>query len=226
MTTDILIVDDDSDLSQITSDILQEYGYQTKCCISAEEAYDFLKANTPLLIILDINLPGEDGYAFCQSLRRESEIPIIFISARSSERDRINGLELGGDDYLTKPYSLQELLSRVKAMLRRTYGFGNQGKVYTFSDVSVDIAARSVKKCGKEVSLSLREFDLLKYMLEHSSEVLKKEEVFAKVWGVYSEVEISSLAVHIRWLREKLEDDPSHPKHILTVWGVGYRFEL
>lgn len=222
---DILIIDDDSDLAFITRDLLEDHGYEVILANSMDEAYIQLEEYQVKLIILDINLPDGLGFDICRELRTYSTVPIIFISARTSESDRIKGLDLGGDDYLAKPYSLQELLSRINATMRRTYGFGTNIKKVGFGDVTVDDTMRIVKKGEVCVPLSLKEYDLLKYLIEHKNMILKKETILADVWGMFNSIEVSTVAVHIRWLREKLEDDPSKPKYIKTVWGVGYRLE-
>ncbi len=222
MKRKILIVDDDIDLAMITSDMLSDYGYDGVIAADGEEAYCLLEKEKYDLIVLDINLPREDGFEICTELRKVSTVPIIFASARTSENDRIVGLDLGGDDYLEKPYSLKVLLSRVNALLRRTYGFGKEEQVFVIGDIEIDITRRSVRKEGRTVNLSLKEFDLLAYMAEHKNKALPKEKLLREVWGTYSEVEISTVAVHIRWLREKLEKEPSNPTHLKTVWGIGY----
>ncbi len=222
----ILIVDDDEDLSFIISDMLESYGYTVTCANNGEDAFDLLSNNIYHLILLDINLPDTDGFALCQELRRVSEVPVIFASARTSETDRITGFDIGGDDYLPKPYSMKEMLSRVNALIRRTYGFNEQDKIVKFGDVTVNITARSVVKGNNVVSLSLREFDLLAYLCEHKNTAIAKDKLLSEVWGAFSIVEPSTLTVHIRWLREKLEQDPSKPSFIKTVWGVGYMLEV
>ncbi|MGL5642926.1 MAG: response regulator transcription factor [Paraclostridium sp.] len=222
---DILIIDDDKDLGMITSDVLEDHGYVIELSGSIEEAYESLQRTQFKLIILDINLPDGTGFEFCKEIRKESIIPIIFISARTSDSDKITGLDLGGDDYLPKPYSLEELLSRVNANLRRTYGFTKEEKI-SFDNIDIDLTSRIVKKGGKVIKLSLKEFDLLKYLIKHKNTSLKKETIFSEVWGMFNEIEISTLAVHIRWLREKLENNPAKPKYIKTLWGVGYIFEV
>lgn len=224
MQTDVLIIDDDKSLAAITKKVLEKYGYSVHCCYRAQEAYDFMKQCMPKLIILDINMPGENGFSFCKELRLFSSIPVLFVSARTSENDRVNGLEIGADDYISKPYSLQELLSRVKAAMRREYGFGREDRKYCFGTVCLDTGSRTVTKNGEQVKLSLREYDILLYFMEHPDRVISKEELFAKVWGGFSETEPGSLAVHIRWLRQKLENNPAEPEYITTVWGIGYLF--
>ncbi|MCI8562736.1 MAG: response regulator transcription factor [Lachnospiraceae bacterium] len=222
----ILIIDDDEDLSFIISDMLESYGYAVTGVPDSETAFRLLSENTYHLILLDINLPDITGFELCKELRRVSTVPVIFASARTSETDRIMGFDIGGDDYLPKPYSMKELLSRVNALIRRTYGFEGQEKKLLFGDVSVNITARSVTKGGEEVLLSLREFDLLAYLCEHKNTALAKDKLLSEVWGAFSMVEASTLTVHIRWLREKLEDNPAKPKYIKTVWGVGYILEV
>lgn len=222
----ILIVDDDEDLSFIISEMLEGYGYSVTTAASGEEAFDLLSQHTYHLILLDINLPDTTGLELCKELRRVSQIPVIFASARTSESDRITGFDIGGDDYLPKPYSMKELLSRVNALIRRTYGFSEQEKVVAFGNISVNITARSVTKDGAPVSLSLREFDLLAYLCENKNTAIPKDKLIAEVWGAFSEVEPSTLTVHIRWLREKLETDPANPQFIKTVYKVGYMLEV
>lgn len=222
----ILIVDDDRDLSFIISEMLESYGYSVTCAESCDEAFGLLSEEKFSLVLLDINLPDGTGFEICSELRRVSEVPVIFASARTSEDDRINGFDIGGDDYLPKPYSMKELLSRVNALIRRTYGFNREEKVVSFGNVSVNITSRSVTREGTAVSLSLREFDLLAYLCEHRNTAVAKEKLLSEVWGAFSEVEPSTLAVHIRWLREKLEDDPANPQFIKTVYKVGYILEV
>lgn len=221
----ILIIDDDEDLSLIISDMLQSYDYSVTCVPDGKTAFNLLSNNVYHLILLDINLPDTDGFELCSELRRVSTVPVIFASARTSETDRITGFDIGGDDYLPKPYSMKELLSRVNALIRRTYGFSEQERIVSFGDVTVNITSRTVIKGGDIVSLSLREFDLLAYLCEHQNTAIPKDKLLSEVWGAFSMVEPSTLTVHIRWLREKLEDNPSTPEFIKTVWGVGYMLE-
>lgn len=222
---EILIIDDDTDLSFIISEMLESYGFSVTTAGSGEEAFSLLSNNNYHLILLDINLPDTTGLELCKELRKVSQVPVIFASARTSENDRITGFDIGGDDYLPKPYSMKELLSRVKALIRRTYGYSEQEKIITFGNISVNITSRSVTKDGVNVSLSLREFDLLAYLCEHKNTAVSKEKLLSEVWGAFSEVEPSTLAVHIRWLREKLEEDPARPELIRTVYKVGYILE-
>ena len=226
MKRDILIIDDDEDLSMIISDMLTDQGYGVTLAGDSETAFGLLAERKFDLVLLDINLPDAIGFDVCKELRRVSEVPVIFASARTSETDRIIGLDIGGDDYIPKPFSMKELLSHIKALLRRTYGFSENDKTVTFGGISVDIGSRTVMKDGKEVNLSLREFDLLSYLCEHPNIALSKDKLLSEVWGAFSEVAPTTLAVHIRWLREKLEDDPADPKYIKTVYKVGYILEI
>lgn len=219
---DILIADDDKDLSFIISEMLEGYGYKVTCADSGGEALRLLSERSFHLILLDINLPDETGFELCGELRRVSNVPVIFASARTSETDRITGFDIGGDDYLPKPYSMKELLSRVNALIRRSYGSDKEEKIYSFGKVRVNITARTVIKDGESVSLSLREFDLLSQLCLNMNKAVTKDRLLSEVWGAFSEVEPSTLAVHIRWLREKLEDDPADPRFIVTVFKVGY----
>lgn len=222
----ILIVDDDEDLSFIICEMLENYGYSVGCAESGEKAFDMLAENTWHLILLDINLPETTGFELCRELRKVSNIPVIFASARTSETDRITGFDIGGDDYLPKPYSMKELLSRVNALIRRVYGFAGEEKTVSFGDISVNITARTVTKKGEPIGLSLREFDLLSCLCEHKNMAVSKEQILSEVWGAFSFVEPATLTVHIRWLREKLEDNPAKPAYIKTVYKVGYMLEV
>lgn len=222
MGESILIIDDDKDLGEITSDMLESYGYSVIRVLDSEKAYEILTNKVFHLILLDINLPFESGFEVCKEIRKVSSVPIIFASARTAEKDKIEGLDIGGDDYISKPYSLKELLSRVNALIRRTYGFKKESKLIQIRDLEIDENKRVVKKKGKEVSLSLKEFDLLVYMAKNKNKPLKKEELLKAVWGAFTDIELSTVAVHIRWLREKLEDNPSSPLMIKTVFKVGY----
>ncbi|MDE6640053.1 MAG: response regulator transcription factor [Acetatifactor sp.] len=220
----ILIIEDDIDFAEIVRDMLEGYGYQVSIVNTCEAAYEILKTNQFHLILMDINLPDGTGFEVCKELRSVSSVPVIFASARTGEDDKITGLDIGGDDYLAKPYSLKELLARVNALIRRTYGSESEERVYQIHTIRVDVANRTVQKNGAEIKLALKEFDLLAYLCAHPNKAIRKEELLREVWGIFSEAEIATVAVHIRWLREKLENDPSNPTLIRTVWGVGYEF--
>lgn len=225
MKREILMIDDDEDLSFIIAEMLENYDYHVTCVESSEKGFELLAEHTYHLILLDINLRNTSGFELCRELRKVSTVPVIFASARTSETDRITGYDIGGDDYLPKPYSMKELLARVNALMRRTYGFSEE-KILNFGNVSVNMTARTVTKGGIPVSLSLREFDLLAFLCEHKNTAVSKDKLLAEVWGAFSMVEPSTLTVHIRWLREKLEDDPAKPQFIKTVFKVGYKLEV
>lgn len=226
MQKQILMIDDDEDLSFIISEMLESYGYGVTCAHNSEKAFELLSGNTYHLILLDINLPDTTGFELCSELRKVSDVPVIFASARTSESDRITGFDIGGDDYLPKPYSMKELLSRVNALIRRTYGFSEKEKIVKFGNITVNITARTVTKNGENVLLSLREFDLLAYLCKHKNTAVPKDKLLSEVWGAFSMVEPSTLTVHIRWLREKLEENPAEPQFIKTVYKVGYMLEV
>jgi len=225
MSYKILIVDDDKSLSFIMGETLKRHGYEVMLAYNEEECYNILEKNTFHLIILDINLPDSTGFDICKDLRRKSNIPIIFASARSSVTDKIDGLDIGGDFYLSKPYSMNEMLSVVNALIRRCYNNSNEEKIVEFGAVKVNITSRTVTKNDKVVQLSLKEFDLLAYLANNINQAISKDKLISEVWGTFSIVEQSTLTVHIRWLREKLEDDPANPKYIKTIHKVGYMLE-
>lgn len=227
MTKKILIIDDDADLSMLICDMYEDYGYETAHAKSAADAYVWMGKNTCDMILLDINLPETTGFEVCREIRKVSSVPIIFASARTSEDDKITGLDMGGDDYLSKPYSLRELLSRTNSLLRRACGGQEDCRELVVSDTAANrIVIRPGERCvirnDAPVNLALKEYDLLLYMARHRGEALPKERLIQEVWGVFCEVEMSTLTVHIRWLREKLEKNPSKPELIQTVWGIGY----
>lgn len=222
----ILVVDDDADLSAIVARYLESEGFSVERAASAEEAYDALGARAFDLVLLDINLPDDDGFSACAALRRASDVPIVFASARTSETDRIVGLDTGGDDYLPKPYSLRELLAHVNALIRRSQGrVGGAGRPLAVGPFVLDEAAGTLAKDGEAAALSPKEFALARFLIVHEGEVVSKERLLAEVWGAFSEVEPQTVSVHMSWLRAKVEDDPAHPVHFKTVRGQGYRFD-
>lgn len=227
----IMIIDDDVDLSMLIEDMLLDEGYSVLHCTSMEDAYEKLEKETPQLILLDINLPDGTGFSLCQELRKRSKVPIIFASARTSEEDRINGLEIGGDDYLSKPYSLRELMSRIRSLFaEKLFLCGITAESNDLADERYhDYVGSAGKNGGKNhsiVELAPKEFDLFAYLFAHRGTAVTKEQCINEVWGAFSQVEPATLTVHIRWLREKLEEDPSKPALIKTVWGVGYQMNV
>ncbi len=226
MKRKILIIDDDEALSEIAGEMLENYGYEIGYARKVDEAYEILTDTHYDLILLDINLPDGTGFDICEELRQVSRVPIIFASARSSIDDRVTGFEIGGDDYLPKPYSMKELLVRINALIRRSYSEGEKDEIVSFGNVIVNLSSRSVKKDGEELSFSLKEFDLLAYLCRNKQTAISKDKLIREVWGTFSEVDASTLTVHIRWLREKIEDDPSNPRFIKTVYKVGYLLDI
>lgn len=223
----LLVIDDDVDLSAIVARYLESEGFVVECTVTAADAYAALTVQAFDLVLLDINLPDDDGFAVCRELRRVSGVPIIFASARTSETDRIEGFDTGGDDYLPKPYSLRELLAHVRALLRRVSSVkaGSSSEPFFVGPFALNEAAVSLTKSGKTVSLSPREFDLACRLMKSPGVVLSKKQLVAEVWGAFSEVEQQTVSVHMNWLRAKLEDDPSHPVYFKTVRGKGYLFD-
>ena len=220
----ILIVDDEEELAGIIAEMLDGCGYDADIAHDAAAAYALLAKKSYKLILLDINLPDSTGFEICSEIRRVSGVPVIFASARKTEDDRIVSYDIGGDDYLEKPYSMKELLSRINAAMRRAYGSFTHTST-GFGDVVIDTATRTVTKAGKPVMLAQREFDLLTYLCRNKNTAVPKDKIISEVWGTFAEVEPSTLTVHIRWLREKLEDDPASPRYIKTVWKLGYMLE-
>lgn len=227
MEKDLLLIDDDFELSEITYDYLTDNGFSVEVVHTIKQANRIMNNINFKLIILDINLPDGLGFDFCRQIRGESNIPIIFISARTSHTDRITGLDIGGDDYVPKPYSLDELLSRVKANLRRWYSMEHNqfDDSYEANNLKVDFKGRKVYVNNKIKDMTVKEFDVLEYLIKNKGKVITKEVLYDKIWGIDSIGEISTISVHIRWLREKIEKDPSNPNYIKTVWGKGYIFE-
>jgi DNA-binding response OmpR family regulator len=191
------------------------------------DALEILDRSFPQLVVLDLMLPNVDGWEICKWIRERSNVPIIMLTARREESDRIAGLEMGADDYITKPFSPQELVSRVKAVLRRvrTDLPASQMLPMVFGDLEIDIGKRIVTLKGKEVDLTQKEFDLLMLLTRHPKQVFSRNQVLERVWGISDYIDPGTVTVHMRRLREKIESDPSNPSHILTIWGVGYKFE-
>lgn len=224
MNYKVLLVDDDKDLSFIISETISKYGYITTPAYNEEMAYELLEKNTYDVIILDINLPDSTGFEICKEIRKNSNVPIIFASARSSITDKVDSLDMGGDFYLSKPYSMKELIATLNALIRRCYN--KEEAIIKFDNFKINVDSRQLYKNNKLIQLSLKEFDLFLYMVNNKNKALSKDQLLSDVWGTFSTVELQTLTVHIRWLREKLEDDPANPKYIKTVRGVGYMLEV
>ncbi|MDR4887806.1 response regulator transcription factor [Fredinandcohnia sp. QZ13] len=225
MKVDCLIVDDEIALAETTSEYFNMFEVKTAFVTSAEECERFLQENESSLILLDINLGDSSGFDLCKKLRKTTQIPILFISARSSDDDILIALNIGGDDYIQKPYTLSILLAKVKAVLKRHgNGSGNQQEVFDFGNIQIDTNLQRVRVNGIEIQLKTMEYKLLSYMAKNKNRIITKDELFQNVWGD-SFVGDGTLNVHIRHLREKIERNPKDPKFIKTVWGTGYVLE-
>jgi DNA-binding response OmpR family regulator len=223
MTT-VLVVDDEPIVREVVVSYLERAGYRTLEAADGERARTLVEEASPSLVVLDVMLPRIDGLELCRWIRSRSDLPIILLTARGEEADRIVGLELGADDYVTKPFSPRELAARVRTVLRRTTAPGPVEEQIEFGDVVVDATSREVTKAGELQTLTAREFELLWFLASHPRRVFSRQQLMDRVWGYSSAVDTGTVTVHIRRLREKIEDDPSKPSHLETVWGVGYRF--
>jgi two-component system OmpR family response regulator len=221
----ILVVEDDSSLQSALSYNLTKEGYQVTASKDGAEAVNQFHLKKPDLVLLDIMLPVMDGLEVCRVIRKESRIPIIMLTARAEEMDKVTGLDLGADDYVTKPFSMREVMARVRALLRRESTRGIVEQVINFDDVVIDTARHTVLRCGHPLELTPKEFDLLSFLAQNTSLVFSREQLLEKVWGYDFEGNTRTVDVHIRWLREKIEPDPTTPKHLITVRGTGYKLE-
>lgn len=217
---DILIVEDNKELSTLLSDFLINEGYSIKQAETGEEALAIMKNKEVRLVLLDIILPGMDGFAVCRQIRETHNTPILILSARIDKEDKLNGLLLGADDYIEKPYDIDILLAKIKGIFKRRY----ETDIITANNLTLDKNSRRVFLNDEELYLTTKEFELLLLLMENEGQVLKKEFLFNKVWGFESFSEPQTLTVHIKWLRGKIEKDPKEPENIKTIWGVGYRF--
>ena len=222
----ILIVEDDDTVREALSAGLESEGYEVILSDNGLDGLKQAKEEGPDLILLDLMLPEMDGLSVCRALRRDSDVPIIMLTARGTEMDKIVGLETGADDYVVKPFSLGELLARIRSLLRRTRNDKQENQMQlTSGNVSLDLTSRRVSKDDAEVHLTQKEFNLLAELIRNKGAVLSRDLLLEKVWGYSYVGNTHTVDVHIRWLREKIELDPSKPVRIVTVRGVGYRFE-
>ncbi len=223
----ILLIEDEPSVGEVVGLYLRRAGYEVVIARDGRDALDILDRSFPQLVILDLMLPNVDGWEILQWVRTRSNVPIIVLTARREESDRIAGLEMGADDYITKPFSPQELVSRVRAVLRRgrTDLPANQMLPLAFGDLAIDIGKRIVTLKSVEVDLTQKEFDLLLLLTRHPKQVFSRNQLLERVWGISDFIDPGTVTVHMRRLREKIESDPSNPRHILTIWGVGYKFE-
>ena len=217
---DILIVEDNNELSGLLCEFLRNENYTVSVADSGEKALSLYEKYGARLVLLDINLPGIDGFSVCERIRHQDNVPMIIISARSDRDDKLNGLLLGADDYIEKPYDIDILLAKIKGIFSRRLALD----VITDSDVSLNLADRTASVNGKPLQLTAKEFDLLELFITCKGQTLTKDYIFNRIWGLDSDSEQQTLTVHIKWLREKIEKNPKNPKKILTVWGKGYRW--
>jgi len=219
----VLVVDDEPIVREVVVRYLAREGHQTLEAGDGESARAAIEKSEPDLVVLDVMLPGTDGLELCRWIRASSELPVIMLTARGEEADRIVGLELGADDYVTKPFSPRELAARVRSVLRRSAPAEVTVEQLAFGDVELEQATREARKARREVRLTAKEFDLLWFLASHPRRVFSREQLMAKVWGYTAALDTGTVTVHVRRLREKIEDQPSSPRHLETVWGVGYR---
>jgi DNA-binding response OmpR family regulator len=225
----ILIIEDEPSVGEVISLYIRRAGYTVQLFADGREALRFLESQPPvLLVVLDLMLPGADGWEITRWLRERGDIPIIMLTARREETDRIAGLEMGADDYIIKPFSPQELVSRIRAVLRRSRILSPpepKDQTLSYGNLSINPDSRLVTLSGEEKILTVKEFDLLWLLARHPRQVFTRDQLLERVWGLSDFIDPGTVTVHIRRLREKIEKDPSAPNHLLTVWGVGYKFE-
>jgi DNA-binding response OmpR family regulator len=224
----ILVVDDDATVSEVVTRYLEREGFVVEVAYDGAVALERALADPPELVVLDLMIPSLDGFEVCRRLRDAAPVPVIMLTARGEEADRIVGLELGADDYVSKPFSPRELTARVKAVLRRAAGpvgpDAGEPAVLRAGGLEVDTVAHEARRDGELVALTSREFDLLVHLMRNPRRAFRREQLLDQVWG-FTHGDTSTVTVHVRRLREKVEADPADPRHVCTVWGVGYRFE-
>lgn len=228
MNEQILIVEDEPSLAEVTGLYLKRAGFQVQIAHDGKQAMSILEKQIPDFVIMDIMLPEIDGISLTRWLRDRSNVPIIMVTARREEVDRISGLEMGADDYVVKPFSPQELVSRVRAVLRRigqNQAEAESERALSFESISIDPRTRVVTVKESQIELTVKEFDMLYLLARHPKQVFTRDQLLKRVWGGAEYIDPGTVTVHVRRLREKMESDPSKPKHLLTVWGVGYKFE-
>jgi DNA-binding response OmpR family regulator len=225
MSQTILLVEDDESFREVLAYSLQREGYEVREARDGQEALTKAREDTPDLIVLDVMLPGLDGFSICRILRAEMETPIILLTARMGEMDKIVGLESGADDYVTKPFSTGELVARIRAVMRRARP-AHSGLVIEQGPLRLNLERRRAYRQERELTLSPKEFDLLAELMRHPGIALSRDTLMDRVWGYDFMGDTRTVDVHIRWLREKIEEEPSSPAYIQTVRGVGYRFEV
>ncbi len=220
----VLVVDDEQIVREVVVKYLEREGHTTLEAGDGDDARALLERSQPDLVVLDVMLPGTDGLELCRWIRSRSELPVILLTARGEEADRIVGLELGADDYVTKPFSPRELAARVRTVLRRTAVTAETSARLAFDGLVLDAGTREVLRNDEELKLTATEFNLLWFLASHPRKVFSRDQLMSRVWGYESAVDTGTVTVHVRRLREKIEERPSHPRFLQTVWGVGYRF--
>lgn len=222
----ILIVEDESALANVVKDYLKNELFDVEICTEGDKAIEVFNKYRPSLLILDLMLPGMNGYEICKNVRMTSVIPILILSAKTDEFDKVMGLNLGADDYLTKPFRPKELVARVNALIRRSQVFNkNNLEVIDVGNIRIFIKEYKVEKDNVNMDLSKKEFELLLFLAKNPKQVFTREHLYERVWGLDSYGDLDTVTVTINRLRQKIEENPATPKHILTVWGVGYKFE-
>ena len=218
---DILIVEDNKEISSLLKDFLEKENYIVSVADTGEKALSVYEKYGAKLVLLDVMLPGIDGFNICSKIRENANTPIIILSAKIGKEDKLNGIILGADDYIEKPVDIDILLAKINGIFKRRYDIDK----IVEGNLTLNVAQKILTVNEKEYELTVKECELLKILIENKNTTLKKEYLFNTIWGSDSDTELQSLTVHIKWLREKIEDDPKNPKHLITVWGVGYRFE-
>ena len=220
----VLVVDDEPIVRDVVVRYLRRDGFETLEAADGDAARALIERASPQLVVLDLMLPGTDGLALCRWIRERGNLPVIMLTALGDESDRIVGLDLGADDYVTKPFSPRELAARVRSVLRRANDTARPGERLAFGDLELDAGAREVRLDGNALRLTVKEFDLLFFLAAHAPQVFSRSQLMSRVWGYEAALDTGTLAVHVRRLRSKIERDPDAPQRIETVWGVGYRF--
>lgn len=218
---DILIVEDNKELADLLRDFLRKENYIVSVAESGEKALHLYERYGARLIVLDIMLPGMDGFGVLNKIRRESNVPVLIVSAKTAKEDKLCGLDTGADDYIEKPYDIDIMLAKISGIFKRRYA----SEEIIEDDIRINKVSRTAYKNNQPIEMTAKEFDLLLLLVENKGRTLSKEYIFSQVWGSDSFSEQQTLTVHIKWLRQKIEDDPKLPKKILTVWGVGYKYE-
>jgi DNA-binding response OmpR family regulator len=221
----ILVVDDDAAIRDLVREYLVEHDFKVSLAETGADMDRVLGEEMVDLVILDLKLPDEDGLAIARRLRESLDLPIIILTGRKEEADRIMGLELGADDYVTKPFSPRELAARVRTVLRRSNGASPPRETVSFGEIELDGVSREARRAGTVVQLTAKEFELLWFLASHPRHVFSRDQLMARVWGYEAAVDTGTVTVHVRRLREKIESDPARPRHLRTVWGVGYRLD-